>query len=163
MKPIGLALFLVAGASAAAAPPSRPVKGPMLLCLKYSTFQLAEHEHVRDFSASPESMSLTIEGPAGEYVVGESEIWAEPKHRGRLVSQRDGTAVYQFEDHPRYAIYGPTKYSPDRPRLVIWLSGAALRGNGDDKALYERFNVRDPKGASCDHGFTYSWEAFLGG
>lgn len=162
MKPIALALFLIAGTSSAAAPPSRPVKGPMLLCFKYSTFQLAEHERVTDFSASPESMSLTIEGPTGKYQVGESEIWAEPKHRGRLISQRDDTAVYQPDDNRRYAIYGPTKYSPDRRRLVIWLSGEALRGNGDDKTLYERFNVRDPKGASCGHGFTYSW-GFLGG
>jgi hypothetical protein len=130
----------------------------MLLCFKYSTFELAEREHVTDFSGSAEGMSLTIEGPIGRYKVGESEIWAEPTGRRRLVSKREGTAVYRFGNNRPYAIYGTTDYSHNKPRLLIWLSGEALRGNSGDKAIYDRFDIRDPKGSSCGHVFTYSWD-----
>jgi hypothetical protein len=161
MRQIGLGMLLVIGTAAGAIPPSRPVEGPMLLCFKYSTFQLAEHERVMDFSASAEGMSITIAGPTGTYQIAESEIWAEPKHRGQVVSEHDRTTVYEVEGKRRYSVYGPTTYSPNQDRLLIGLSGQALRGNNKDKHIYERFDVRDPEGATCGHGFTYSWDFFL--
>lgn len=156
---IGMGLLAVVGTAAASEPPSRPVEGPQLLCFKYSTFQLAKDERVKDFSLSPEEMSLTIEGPTGVYNVAEGEIFAEPKHRGRRAAQRGQTSVYQINGKPRYAIYGLTNYSPNKDRLVIWLSGNGLSGNSKDKAIYSRFEVRDPEGAACGHVFTYSWFA----
>lgn len=158
MKHVGLGLLLFVDAATAAAPPSKLVEGPMLLCFKYSTFQLAHHERVTDFSGSAESMSVEIEGRNGTYKIGESEIWAEPKNRGQIVSEHDRTTVYKAPGKRRYSVYGPTDYSPNQPRLLIWLSGEALHGNSKDKSIYERFDVRDPKGASCGHGFTYSWD-----
>lgn len=159
MKQIGLGLLLVVGgATAAAMPPSRPVEGPKLLCFKYSTFLITDHERVTDFSGSAEGMSITIEGPTGKYEIGESEIWAEPKRRGQVVSEHNRTIVYQVKGKRRYAIYGPTDYSPSEDRLVIWLSGKALHGNSKDKGIYRRFDVRNPEGAPCGHRFTYSWD-----
>jgi hypothetical protein len=149
-------LALAGSAAATAGAPSRPVEGPMLVCLKYSTFQLAERERVTDFSGSVESMSLTVEGPRGTFEIGESEIWAEPVNRGRAVLERQQTAVYQLEgEPPRYHIFGYTSYSPDEAQLVVTLSGDALRGSAADQSIYRRFEVRDPERAACGHQFTY--------
>ena len=72
--------------------------------------------------------------------------------------QRDGTTVYWDKGKRQYGIYGHTSYSPDETQLVIWLSGDALRGRTADRSIYSRFEVRDPEGAACSHGFTYGWD-----
>ncbi len=150
-------LVTLTGSAACAKPLREPILGPMLLCFKYSTFELADDERVTKFSASAESMSLTIEGPAGVIEIAESEVWAEPKRRGRLLLEHNGTAVFREKTGQRYSIYGQTSYSPNRPQKVISLSGNALLGTIEDRSIYNRFVVRDPKDAACGHGFSYGW------
>jgi len=142
-----------------AAPLEKPVEGPKLICFKYSTFMLEEGERVSDFSGSPEAMSITVNGSARSFQIGESEIFASPKSGRRLVSSKAGTTVYRVSDHGgRYAVFGRTSFSPEKDRLVIWLSGEALKGRKGDANVYRRLVVRDPKPLKCDQTFTYSWD-----
>jgi hypothetical protein len=56
------AAFLMVAVIARADPLDKPAVGPKLICFKYSTFSLADGERVTEFSGSPESMSITVEG-----------------------------------------------------------------------------------------------------
>lgn len=153
-----LALSCLVSGNAVADPLERPVGGPKLVCFKYSTFLLEEGERITDFSGSPEAMSVTVDGPANNFRIGESEIFAPPKGEKRLVSSKDGTTVYRVSDHGgRYAVFGRTSFSTENARLVIWLSGKALKGTKDDASVYDRLVVRDPAKLKCDQTFTYSW------
>lgn len=153
---------LMATGSAAADPPPDSVAGPGLLCFKYSTFDLLAGERVVAVSGSPESMEITIEGPAGRYVVAESEIFAPPAHLGRRVARQAKTTVYAVPGNEvRYAVYGRASFAPREDSLIVWISGPALTGGATDAALYARFAVADPDRAKCIHTFTYSWDAYL--
>jgi hypothetical protein len=139
------------------------VNGPGLVCFKYSALTLQADERVTGATGSAESEHVQIAGPRGQYEVGESEIFATPKGARRLVLTLGQTKVYRI-DGPRklYAIYGPTSFSDGEDRLVVLLSGEALRADATDAEIYRRFEVRDPATLSCGHIFTYSWEAILG-
>jgi len=153
-----VALSGSASGTAVADPLDKPVTGPKLICFKYSTFMLKEGERISDFSGSPEAMSITVDTSMNSYEIGESEIFASPKGKKRLVASKDGTTVYRVSDHRgRYAIFGRTTFSKEKDRLVIWLSGKGLEGRKSDASLYDRFEVRDPAGVKCDQTFTYSW------
>jgi len=153
-----LALSGIVSCNVFADPLDRPVEGPKLVCFKYSTFMLEEGERITDFSGSPEGMSITINGPADSFQIGESEIFAPPKGEKRLVSSKEGTTVYRLLGHGgRYALFGRPSFSPEKDRLVIWLSGKALKGTKDDARVYSRLLVRDPATFKCDQTFTYSW------
>ena len=146
------------GVTARAEPLAKPVIGPKLICFKYSTFALADGERVTEFSGSPEAMSITVEGPSGDFIIGESEIFAAAKGAKRLVYSNDRTSVYRVSGRGgRYAIYGPTSFSAGKDRLVLWLSGKNLTGKKSDQAVYDRFTVRDVVGLNCEQTFTYSW------
>ena len=152
------ALLTLASSPAISAPPKSPVVGPMLLCFKHSTFNLLAGERVADFSGGFERMSLTIDGPSDVYTIAESEIFASIRRALRPVFSSDTTHVFRaLGGHPKYAIYGRPSFSPDQDRLVIWLSGPALKGSNEDAAIYSRFDVRSIDYDKCGHGFTYSW------
>ena len=151
-------LILSASSPAISAPPKSPVVGPMLLCFKYSTFNLQAGERVADFSGGFERMSLTIDGPSSVYTIAESEIFAPIRRAHRPVFSSDTTHVFRaLGGPPKYAIYGRPSFSPDQDRLVIWLSGPTLTGSKKDAAIYGRFDVRSIDPDKCGHGFTYSW------
>lgn len=153
-----LVLSSVAGGNAFADPLNKPVEGPKLVCFKYSTFMLKEGERITDFSGSPEAMSITVNDAAHSFQIGESEIFAPPSGEKRLVWSNGGTAVYRVSGHSgRYAVFGRTSFSTGRDRLVVWLSGNALKGGKDDASVYGRLLVRDPATLKCDQTFTYSW------
>jgi hypothetical protein len=155
---IAVAVSGIASGTAFADPLDKAVTGPKLICFKYSTFMLGEDERISDFSGSPEAMSITVDTPTSSYEIGESEIFAPPKGKKRLVASKDGTTVYRVSDHGgRYAIFGRTTFSKDKDRLVIWLSGKGLDGEKSDTSVFDRFEVRDPAGIKCDRTFTYSW------
>lgn len=153
------AIWVVALSSSTNADPlNPPVTGPKLICFKYSTFALDPDESITDVSGSPEGISVTVKGPSGSYSIDESEIFAPAKGRNQLVYTRNGTHVYRVtETEIRYAIYGRTSFSKDKDRLVIWLSGDALKASNSPD-IYRRVEVRDPAGIKCQHTFTYSWE-----
>jgi len=159
-KQVGfLAMLMVGSANANAEPLDKPVSGPKLICFKYSTFFLLEGERITDLSGSAEGISLKVESPSGSFEIDESEIFSPVVGAKRIVASSNKTSVYRVSDGGgRYAIYGPTSFSDGRDRLVIWLSGAALRGNRGDASVYGRFQVRDTAGLGCEHTFTYSWE-----
>jgi hypothetical protein len=151
-------LGAIASSAAFADPLDKPIMGPKLICFKYSTFMLSEGERISDFSGSPEAMSITVDGLANSYEIDESEIFASPKGKRRLVASNDGTMVYRVSNHGgRYSIFGRTIFSKEKDRLVIWLSGKGLKGKKSDASVYDRFEVRDPASVKCDHTFTYSW------
>lgn len=158
------ALFLSAvliSASVQAEPSRRPVTGPKLVCFKYSTFELAKGESISPISASPEGISLLVEGPSGRFTIGESEIFAAVKGAKRLVLSKNLTSVYRVRGkNVHYAIYGNTDFSNGKARLVIWLSGETLRGKRSDRAVLKRFTVRDPAEVGCEQTFTYSWALY---
>jgi len=154
-----LALSSVASGNAVADPLDKPVEGPKLVCFKYSTFMLDEGERITDFSGSPEAMSITVNGPKSSFQIGESEIFASPKGGKRLVLSKEGTTVYRVLDHGgRYAVFGRSTFSTEKDRLIIWLSGKALKGRKDDASVYGRLLVRDPATLKCDQTFTYAWD-----
>lgn len=114
------------------------------------------------FEGGAEGMAVTVEGRAGAYRIGESEIFATPR-LGRLVSDRDGTRVYRLRARAReYAIRGTTRFSDGEDRTVIRLEGAALTGTTRDAQIYRRFTIIDPSALHCPRTFTYSWDAMLG-
>lgn len=140
-----------------------PVIGPMQICFKYSSFSLLEGERIVGFQGSAESMAIDLEGPTGSFRIGESEIFADPAHPGRRVSQHNGTSVYRLRDPDlRYAVYGKTEFSDGRDRLMLWLDGEALDGSRRDARIYDRLIVGDPSALHCKHIFTYSWDAVSG-
>ena len=146
-----------------AEPLEEPVLGPKLVCFKYSTFLLGEGEKIIEFSGSAEAMSVTVEGAFGTFRIGESEIFAPVEGQKRLVASRGHTKIYRVTSHGgRYAIYGPTSFSDGKDRLLIWLSGDNLKGKGSDRAVLDRFEIRDPASVRCAQTFTYSWDFILG-
>ena len=155
------AAFAGSACPAAAEQLDKPVPGPMLVCFKYSIFRLAAGERVTEVSGSPEAISITVDGPRGRIAIAESEIFAPARGAKRLVLSLGHTKVYRLGRDRRYAIYGPTDYSPRKDRLVLLLSGPGLAGQASDRDFYDRFDVRDPAGMACGHIFTYSWEPFL--
>lgn len=155
---IGAVATAVACVTASQAEPlAKPVVGPRLVCLKYSSFALLADERITDLDGSPESEQLTVRGSSGTYTVGESEIFAT-KGLKRLVYTAAGTKVYKVgRERVRYAITGPTSYSDGREVLVVWLAGDALSGRVTDADIYKRFAVGDPKTVKCQSGYTYGW------
>jgi hypothetical protein len=140
-----------------------PVLGPKLVCFKYSTFLLDQGEKIIEFSGSTEAMSVTVEGASGTLRIGESEIFAAVRGQKRLVASRGQTKIYRVtSERRRYAIYGPTNSSEGKDQLVIWLSGDSLRGNSSDRAVLDRFEIRDPASVRCEQTFTYSWDLIFG-
>jgi hypothetical protein len=161
-KPILLALATFATLSvppvaASAAPLDEPVAGPQLVCFKYSTFSLGKGERITDFSGVGEDMTLLVEHPKGSLRISEGEVWGEPEQAKELVLQHDRTTVYRLviDNEPRYAVYGPFPYA--KHKLLIWVSGTALRGTRDDIDIVSRFNIEDTDEAKCKSQFSYSW------
>jgi hypothetical protein len=156
------ALLTVLSATARAEPLDEPAVGPMQVCFKYSAFSLDEGERITFFKGGAEGMSVTIEGPAGAYRVGESEIFATPR-LGRLVSDHDGTRVYRMRGHAReYLVRGVTDFSNGEDTTVVRLESEALTGTSRDGQIYRRFKVTNPSALRCQRTFTYSWDAILG-
>jgi hypothetical protein len=154
--------ILIAAAPVRSEPLDEVVTGPQLICFKYSTFSLAEGESITDFSGSMEGMQVTVSSSKGDFTIGESEIFAEPKKKGQRVFSNGKMSIYRIPG-PRsgYAIYAPTSFSDGRPVLLLRLSGKKLRGGLNDKAIYSRLEVRDPAGLPCAHAFTYSWDFLI--
>jgi hypothetical protein len=141
---------------------AEPSKGPALVCFKYSTFQLLAGETVTDNGGSPEATMIKVTGPAGPYEIGEGEIFATPRGERELVDAREQTKVYLIKAQDKlYGVYGPTPFSAGGDRLIIRLSGRALRWDARDAAIYRRFEVRKPPSSDCGGVFTYSWDQFL--
>ena len=163
LKAIVTAIALLGSSALARAEPlDKPVVGQKLVCFKYSTFLLGEGEKITDFSGSAEAMAITVEGPSGTFRVGESEIFAPAKGRKRLVTSQGQTSIYRVSfQGGRYAIYGPTDFSNGEDRLIIWLSGDSLRGRSTDRAVLDRFEVRNPASVRCGQTFTYSWDFLI--
>lgn len=154
-----IVVLLLGAAASSAEPLKQPITGPMLVCFKYSTFQLSAGESLVDFDGGPEAVRLKVTSLRGQYDIGESEIFADPKGEKELVAAANNTSVYRvFGKGRRYAIYGPTSFSEGRDKLVIWLSGAALSGRKRDREIYSRFQVRDTQGVKCPRTFTYAWD-----
>lgn len=160
MAILALAAFCVATPRVGRAEaPEKPVAGPMLVCLKHSTFQLAKGERIADVSAGPEMMDVIIQGPTGIYTVEEGEIFAAVQEDRRLVRSSGGTRIYRLAGQgPRYAAYGRTSFSDGHDAPVAWLAGAALNGASGDAAIYRRIQVRNPAKAPCGRRFSYGWE-----
>jgi hypothetical protein len=141
---------------------AEPLKGPGLVCFKYSTFQLLAGETVTEQSGSPEATMIKVAGSAGSYEIGESEIFATPRGERELVDARNQTKVFLIMARDKlYGVYGPTPFSTGGDRLVIRLSGRALRWDARDAAIYQRFEVRKPPSSGCRVAFAYSWDQFL--
>lgn len=141
---------------------AEPLKGPGLVCFKYSTFQLLAGETVTDQSGSPEATMIKVTGSAGSFEIGESEIFATPRGERELVDTREQTRVYLIRARDKlYGVYGPTPFSTGGDRLVIRLSGRALRWDARDVAIYQRFEVRKPPSSGCLAVIGYSWDQFL--
>lgn len=136
--------------------PEAELSSPRLICLKYSSFELFEGEKITGGSGDMESMRLTINGPAGEFDVKEGEVWAPLQGEKHLVSSKEQTRVYSVPgERPQYAIYG--SHPLFRDRLLIWLSGPALKGTAEDSKIYGRFTIAAPNPAECFQSFSYSW------
>lgn len=151
--------LLIAAIPAQGEPLDEPVVGPELICFKYSTFSLAEGESITDFSGSMEGMQVTVSSRRGDFRIGESEIFAELDNLGRPVFSKGEMSIYRLKS-PRngYAVYAPTRSSSGERILLARFSGSRLKGKFSDKAIYSRFEVRDPAGLQCKHTFTYSWD-----
>jgi hypothetical protein len=136
----------------------RPLTGPKWICFKYSTFFLNDGERVADFSGSPEGVRIKVENSSGSYEVGESEIFAPVERRKQLVFSVGKTRVYRIFGRGRgYVIYGPTDFSQGDDRPIIALSGEALRSVTNDRNIFDRLEVRDPRSVKCEQTFTYGW------
>ena len=95
---------------------AEPLKGPGLVCFKYSTFQLLAGETVTDQGGSPEATMIKVTGSAGSYEIGESEIFATPRGERELVDAREQTKVYLIKAQDNlYGVYDlltiPTDFS----------------------------------------------------
>lgn len=165
-----IALHATFGGPVAAEPLGHPVVGPKLICFKYSTFSLLAGERITDFSSSPEAMSVKIQGARDSYTIAESEIFKQLKHTEQPLFQHEGMSVYrirvpwnQGEDHNGidYGLYGRTRFSIDKDRLLLLLYGPLIRGGASDARIYERLRVRDVASVACQFHFTYSFEDFL--
>ena len=140
--------------------------GPALICLKYSSFQLGPGEQITAFRGGAEAMAIQIESPAGDYQIGESEIFADPGKLRYVGDHRDGrgaTQVYKTSGGRLvYGISGPTTFSDGEARIVLLLQGPALTGGAGDARIFERLTVADPTNLNCEATLSYSWNSLLG-
>jgi hypothetical protein len=162
MIALAIALAMSSASAAQITPLEHPVMGPKTVCLKYSSFQLAEGESIRGFGGGIETMVLEIVGPSGSYTLAESEIWRDGA-RNRRVASYGRTSVYSVRDgHAvRYAIYGPASFANGSERLLVRLESDRFDGTRTDAAVYRRVTVGDPAQLHCQQRFHYGWEDML--
>lgn len=147
-------VMVVAAATTRAEPLARPVEGPARICFHESGFELAAGERITDFSGGIHSASVSVSGPRGGYTFREGDIFATPHGMGPTVLR---TRTFHIRrDGARYAVFAATSFSPDRRRLLIWLSGPALAGP-HRKAIFDGIRIGVPTTATCDQGFRYGW------
>ncbi|MXO59504.1 hypothetical protein GRI89_08115 [Altererythrobacter salegens] len=149
-----LAMLLAASSAASAGQLGKPVIGPQLVCFKYNTFSLNNGERLTEVPGSSEEISVLVASSKSELRIAEGEVWADTKKDKQRILQRGKTSVYRIVSEPRYAIYDPLDYETNK--LLIWLSGSALKGNDEDNAIVSRFKIEDAERVECQHQFTYS-------
>jgi len=164
MRTVALALglaCLAAGPAAAISVALPDIRGPQVVCFKYSAFRLAKGERVADLELGLEGLSLDVSGPRGTFTIAESEIWRQPETPAAPVLQRDDLTAFQDRtaEGPRYGLLGQTYFSAGRDRLLIWLSGPALDGGAADREILGRFMVGDPGKFDCGRRYTYTMDA----
>ena len=138
------------------------VKGPAILCAKFVRFELLEGESVSGFHGGIHAMSWTIESTAGSYVISEGDHLRTPK-LGSLVVNSKGMRIYRIRDDRRaYAGTGKTSFSDGKFRALALVRGAALYGNGRDRAILRRLSLSDVEPTDCSMRFDYGWKVILG-
>jgi len=137
------------------------IRGPQVICFKYSAFRLAEGERVEGLDMGLESLALTIAGPGGRYTLQESEIWGASESAGRRVLERADLTAFEDRgaDGRLYDVWGQTYFSAGRQRMLVQLSGPALRGAEADRPILERLMVGDPGQFHCNRRYVYTMDA----
>jgi hypothetical protein len=158
-----LALALPMPGNARPDSPASPVVGPSSLCFKYSRFDLVEGESAADFGAGTETMSLKVTARTGSFRIGESEIYVQPRRRGRLVFSAEGTSIYRTEQGSDvgYAVYGHADFLGDGDRHIVSLSGPSFTGGKGDAAIYRRVRIGDFSATKCGMRYLYGWDVIL--
>jgi hypothetical protein len=141
------------------------VIGPLRLCLKYSTFDLAEGERVVDVAGSMENIRLTIDTPDGRLVIDEGEILADRHNARRPFRSRTDARIYArrgggytFYGRPAYSISGePVGSPPPEDSLVATMSGAALESRSHASGFLERLRL-GAQAENCGRRYLYGWE-----
>jgi hypothetical protein len=139
-----------------------PVQGPKRICFNYVAFDLMEGEQVVAFGGGVETAYLDVESAGSSFHVGESEIYQQPRHRGRLVREGDGVQIYRVRDgEVRYLIYGHADFLGEGDRYIANISGPALTGTRTDAEIYRRFGIVDDKRSGCEQSFVYGWDVLF--
>ena len=149
--------LLVAPIVAWSEPLPEPVRGPTLICFKYSTFALEADEEIVDFTGGLEEMAIELRSPAGVLTIDEGEILAA-RGVGRPLWSENGTSVFRLRHRGEYTIVGRPFFAPDRDTTLVVLKGTMLTGRAADAQIYRRFRVVDTHTQSCTHTYTYGWE-----
>lgn len=130
----------------------RPIDGPKRICLNYVAFDLKEGEQVVSFSAGTESAYLTVKSAGSSFNVGESQIYVQPRHRGKLVQRTGGASIYRGKK-AKYLIYGQVDFLGAGERYLANISGE--EANAD---LLKRFGMVGIDRTGCEQSFVYGWE-----
>jgi hypothetical protein len=166
--PAAFALLLAASAGAARAPgdaapqedadPWVEVRGPARICLNETAFELLEGETAFPIELGFHVGRIGIEGPDGEVELAEGSSWVPPR-RSVTLAQMAGIRISRIRrsSYALYAIWAPTRWSPDAERPVMWVTGSGLDGTRRDLALLRRISLQGTDSPSCRHRFYYGF------
>ena len=133
----------------------KPVEGPKRICLNYIAFDLNEGERIMSFAAGTETAYLTVERGGSSLDIGESQIYVQPRHRGKLVQQGNGVSIYRRKG-ASYRIYGQADFLGPNERYLANISGSAA-----DADLLKSVGMVSADRAGCERSFVYGWEYML--
>lgn len=126
------ALMLIAMPGQAAEP-----HDPALLCFPASRFRLAEGESVEAAEVGLHSVSLTIRGPSGTYVITEAETMRTSRDPGVLIRRDASGALYRSRRGYSFMVPDPAQGQ----RMIVTLTGRALTGGEQDAAIHGRVTL----------------------
>lgn len=103
--------------------------------------------------------SLRWEGAAGAIEFHQSEIWKQPRRKGRPIGDAGGFTLYRTREDGK-TTYLAFRTGVDGEYLDTRIVGQALDGSEKDKAMLTR--LLQWNGKTCDRRYNYGWGVILG-
>ncbi len=133
--------------------------GPATVCMRDLTIRAAAGENISLVYSGIHNGSLRWDGATGSIQFNQSEIWAKPKRKGRLVGYVGDFAMYLSREDGE-PVYLAFRAGEDGESLDTRIVGSALDGTKKDKPLLER--LVQSSGRNCDRRYNYGWDVILG-
>lgn len=136
--------------------------GPAIVCLRELAVSASAGETVALAYSGIHNGTLKWYGGGGSIEFHQSEIWLQPRNRGRFMGNHSGFAIYHKRENgkPVYLAFRPDE--DGEQRLDTRIIGTALDGSKRDESLLARLLASGASSPQCDRTYAYGWGVILG-